>query len=260
MKKKILSISISLIAILLFGTICTCAVGSGFSWYCAHKKGHVKPKADPRFDFIEGYDGYYIDSSKGENDEDKVIYLTFDAGYENGNIEKTLDALKSQNVKGAFFILGNLVKSNPDLVKRMFEEGHLVCNHTYSHKSMVNRSQEEIEAELLKLENECFEATGYQIAKYYRPPEGRFDEDSLRCVSSMGYKTVFWSFAYADWDNNKQMPAEKAKAKIMDNIHNGEVMLLHPTSATNAEIIEDIIVSLKSEGYRFGTLDELCGR
>ena len=142
----------------------------------------------------------------------------------------------------------------------MFDEGHLVCNHTYSHKAMVNRSKDNIESELIRLENLCLERTGRSLSKYYRPPEGKFDETSMQYVSELGYKTVFWSFAYADWDNNAQMSAEKAKKKVLENIHNGEVMLLHPTSSTNAEILADVIKELKAQGYRFGTLDELCSQ
>ena len=261
MRNKITLLSILFVLLSLLVAIPINASNSAqYNWYCVHRKDHLQPSADPQFSFIESLDGYYIDKQRGVDCEDKVIYLTFDAGYENGNIEKTLDILKRQNVSVAFFILGNLIVSNPEIVTRMFEEGHLVCNHTYSHKSMINKTAEEFENELVLLEKTCRDKIGYDIAKYYRPPEGKFDEASLSYAQSMGYKTVFWSFAYADWDNNKQMSAEKAKAKILDNIHNGEVMLLHPTSSTNAEILEEVIITLKSQGYRFGTLDELCER
>ncbi len=261
MRNKITLSSILFVVLsMLFAIPTNAANGAEYNWYCVHRKDHSQPSADPQFEFIENLDGYYIDKRNGDDCEDRVIYLTFDAGYENGNIEKTLDILKKQNVSGAFFILGNLIKSNPNIVTRMFEEGHLVCNHTYSHKSMINKTAEEFKNELVLLENACRDKIGYNIAKYYRPPEGKFDEASLSYAKSMGYKTVFWSFAYADWDNNKQMTPEKAKAKILDNIHNGEVMLLHPTSSTNAQILEEVIITLKSQGYRFGTLDELCER
>lgn len=227
------------------------------NWYCVHRKDHKQPQIGTDISFVEQYGGYYIDRNHGDDCDDKVIYLTFDAGYENGNIEKILDAMKEENVTGAFFILGNLVKTNPDLVTRMFNEGHFVCNHTFSHKTMAGKSRSEIEAELSKLENTCKEITGYDIAKYYRPPEGKFDEGSLACINELGYKTIFWSFGYDDWDNNRQMSPEKAKNKILSNIHNGEIMLLHPTSATNAAIMGDIIRELKAQGFRFGSLDEL---
>ncbi len=217
----------------------------------------MQPASDPSFSFIEKYGGYYIDKKHGDNADEKVIYLTFDVGYENGNVSKTLDILKKEEVIGAFFVLGNVLESHTEIAKRMFDEGHLVCNHTYSHKAMVGISEECFINELKKLENSCIELTGNQLSKYYRPPEGRFDEASLSYAQKMGYKTVFWSFAYADWDNNKQMSSEKAKSKILDNIHNGEIMLLHPTSTTNAEILQEIIQELKRQGYRFGSLEEL---
>ena len=236
------------------------ALDSASNWYCVHRPDHKQPSADPSIAYVEKYNGFYIDKRHGDNCDDKVIYLTFDAGYENGNIGKILDIMKEEDVTGAFFILGNLIEKNSDLVVRMFDEGHLVCNHTYSHKAMVNRSKDNIESELIRLENLCLERTGRSLSKYYRPPEGKFDETSMQYVSELGYKTVFWSFAYADWDNNAQMSAEKAKKKVLENIHNGEVMLLHPTSSTNAEILDDVIKELKAQGYRFGTLDELCSQ
>ncbi|MBE6706989.1 MAG: delta-lactam-biosynthetic de-N-acetylase [Ruminococcaceae bacterium] len=234
------------------------ATDSAQNWYCAHRLDHKQPTVDPSIAYVQDYNGFYIDKKHGDDSSDKVVYLTFDAGYENGNISKILDVMKEENVTGAFFILGNLIEKNSELIIRMFDEGHLVCNHTYSHKPMVNKSKAEIEEELCKLESACIEKTGKSISKYYRPPEGRFDRSSIQYVSELGYKTVFWSFAYVDWDNNDQMSSDSAKKKIMENIHNGEVMLLHPTSSTNAEIFSDVIRELKEQGYRFGTLDELC--
>ena len=150
----------------------------------------------------------------------------------------------------------NLVVKNTELVKRMVNEGHTVCNHTVRHKDLSGKSDEEFLAELHNLEAMYQEHTGYQMAPYYRPPEGTFSRQNLLCAKENGYKTIFWSFAYADWDNNAQMSEEKAKEKILSNIHNGEIMLLHPTSKTNALILKDIIQKLKSQGFRFGTVDE----
>jgi peptidoglycan-N-acetylmuramic acid deacetylase len=228
-----------------------------YSWYCVHRKDHLQPEAAEEFRFCADLDGYYVDTHHGDDNPEKVIYLTFDAGYENGNIEKILDVMAEENVKGAFFILGNLLEKNADLVLRMFKDGHLVCNHTYSHRSMTGISREEFNAELKRLETACINTVGYSLDRFYRPPEGKFDRDSLQYAKDLGYKTVFWSFAYEDWDNNKQLSADKAKKKILDNVHNGEIMLLHPTSATNAEILRDVITELKKEGYRFGSLDDL---
>ena len=257
--KKIILFTVS--ALCLAALLCNQALAVSdevFSWYCMRNKEHMQPGVDANMSFIEKYDGYYVDKKHSDSSEEKVVYLTFDAGYENGNIEKILDVMKEEKVTGAFFILGNLIKKEPELVRRMADEGHIVANHTASHKDMTKiDSIEEFSAELKALDSLYEEATGKQLSRYYRPPEGKFDERSLNFAQSLGYKTVFWSFAYADWDNQKQPSAESAKAKIFDNIHNGAVILLHPTSATNAEIMSDVIKALKADGYRFGTLDEL---
>lgn len=241
------------------GCVLPCFAQDGvYNWYCVHVKGHVQPCVGTELAFIEESDGYYIDHThKTPDEDDKVIYLTFDAGYENGNVEKILDVMKAEHVTGAFFILGNLIKQNTDLVKRMASEGHLVCNHTVHHKDMTKLDDAAFLEELHALEALYEEYTGNQMASYYRPPEGKFSRQNLSCARANGYKTVFWSFAYPDWDNHRQMSAEKAKAVIFENIHNGEVMLLHPTSATNAAILGEVIQRLKADGYRFGSLDEL---
>ncbi len=247
--------SISLLC--MFLCIYTAADGA-LHWYCKRNADHAQPGLDPELSLISDVGGFFVDASHGDDNADKVIYLTFDAGYENGNVAKILDVLQEQQVHGAFFILGNLIKRSPELVTRMADEGHLVCNHTYTHKNITKLTKQELSEELTSLENAYSELTGKQMAKYFRPPEGTFDKASLDHVRESGYKTVFWSFAYADWDNNKQMSAQAAKKKILDNLHNGEIMLLHPTSATNAEILGDVICDLKQMGYRFGTLDEIC--
>lgn len=261
MKKCYISITVSLVMIVSILFSCeTKAFADDFSysWYCVHRTDHLQPTASEELRFCEELEGYYIDRKHGDDNPDKVIYLTFDVGYENGNVERILDVMAAENVTGAFFILGNILKKNPELVKRMFDDGHMVCNHTYCHRPMVGVDKSFFIEELTRLENECKNVTGHSIDKYYRPPEGRFDKESLLYAKELGYKTVFWSFAYEDWDNNKQLSAEKAKKKILENVHNGEVMLLHPTSQTNAEIMGDIIMKLKKEGFRFGNLDELC--
>lgn len=231
-----------------------------YNWYCKKTEDHSQPPLDGLLSFIEkdGLEAYYIDKSNSNfNKNEKVIYLTFDAGYENGNVEKILDILKSENVHGAFFVLDNLVKRNTELVKRMNDEGHLVCNHTATHPDMTTKhAKEEFMQELWALEDSC-EEEGITLSHYYRPPEGRFTEENLKIAADNGYKTVFWSFAYADWDNNAQASPEKAIEKVLNGTHNGEVILLHPTSATNAEILDDLIREWKEMGFRFGTLDEL---
>ena len=229
-----------------------------YSWYCAHVKGHVQPTLGKEFSFLRDCAAYYIDPNHSAPDAaEKVIYLTFDVGYENGNVARVLDTLRDEEVTAAFFILGNVIDKNEELVRRMASEGHTVCNHTLRHKNMSSFDDASFLSELHSLERLYEERIGLKMSSYYRPPEGRFSEENLLCAAKNGYKTVFWSFAYPDWDNEQQMSPDKAKRIILENVHNGEVMLLHPTSQTNAEILSEVIRTLKGEGYRFGTLDEL---
>lgn len=229
------------------------------SWYCPRNKAHRQPIFGGDLSVVEEYGGFYIDRTHGNTSEEKVVYLTFDAGYENGNVEKTLDILKQMQTQGAFFVLQHLLSANGELVKRMVAEGHTVCNHTATHKDLSRAKEGVIREELEALEKSYEELIGAAIPRYFRPPEGKFSTEMLKVVSEMGYKTVFWSFAYADWDNARQMSPQKAMQCVMDNIHNGAVILLHPTSATNVEILPRVIAELKEQGYRFGSLDELCG-
>ena len=187
-----------------------------------------------------------------------MVYLTFDAGYENGNIARILDTLAQKQVSGAFFILGNLIWKNPELVRRIADEGHLVCNHTLMHKDMSAISDfEQFRGELEALETEYSNCTGRELSRFFRPPEGRFCADTLRFAERLGYKTVFWSFAYEDWDNQNQPSEEYAINKILSNTHDGAVILLHPNSKTNADILPELIFKWKEMGYEFCTLDEL---
>lgn len=260
MKIRKLIESFLCITIFLHLIIQPAAAQDGLGWYCVRNKDHKQPRADANMQFIEKYNGYYIDHRHGDECEEKVVYLTFDAGYENGNVEKILDTLGKEQAPGAFFVLENLITRNTDLVCRMIKEGHTVANHTASHKDMTKLGRDEFAAELKRLEDIFQEKTGSVMPKYYRPPEGKFNETSMKLADELGYKTIFWSFAYADWDNNQQMSRERAMTKILDNMHNGAVILLHPTSATNAAILGDVIQALKAQGYRFGTLDELTGQ
>ena len=254
--KKIITISI--VILLLLGAIIPINA-EGLHWYCKRNAEHKQPMLDTNMRFIEEVGGYYVDRAHGDECEEKVIYLTFDVGYENGNVEKIMDIMSAEGVKGAFFILSNVIARDPELIKRMGDEGHLVCNHTSSHKNLVGAGKEKLAKELTQLEDQYRELTGKELSKFFRPPEGTFDRAMLEGACELGYRTVFWSFAYADWDNNKQMSEEAALEKILSNIHNGEIMLLHPTSSTNANIMERLIKELKSQGFRFGTLDELVG-
>ena len=256
--KRVIAI-IAALTILMISALQTSAQGAQ-GWYCVRNDKHLQPIADSNLSYVEKYDGFYIDKAHGDNCDEKVVYLTFDAGYENGNVERILNTLKEKDVKGAFFILGNLITKNTELVIRMSDEGHTVANHTVNHPDMTTKkSKEAFAEELFALEALYKEYTGRTMSKFFRPPEGRFSEATMKYAQELGYYTIFWSFAYADWDNNKQMSAAAAKKKIMDNIHNGAVILLHPTSKTNADILGDVIDELKADGYRFGTLDELVG-
>ena len=235
-----------------------CAAG-GMGWYFHHSKNGIQAEIPSELAYIEQYDGYWIDHAHTSmNEEDKVLYLTFDVGYENGNVAAILDILKEENVPGAFFILEGLVHKSPELVQRMASEGHLVCNHTATHRDMTKVDNlEEFRAELVRMEEVYRNLTGEDIAPYYRPPEGKVNMENMAFAKECGYKTVFWSFAYADWDNGRQMDPSAAKEKILSETHNGEVLLLHPTSSTNAAILQDLIREWKTMGFRFGTMEEL---
>lgn len=233
-------------------------VGTALRWYVKRNTEHETPELPPEFSCLAEYDGFYADLRR--EPDDRVLYLTFDAGYENGNVVKSLDTLKEKNVPGAFFILSHFLAANPELVDRMLNEGHLVCNHTARHHDMAKASREEMKRELTDLETLFKEKTGREIAKYYRPPEGSFTWENLAVAKELGYATVFWSFAYADWANDRQPKPETAIRKIRNNLHPGAVLLLHPTSETNAVILPYLIEECRNAGYRFGTLDELTGR
>ncbi len=196
-------------------------------------------------------------SVKGIGKEEKVLYLTFDAGYENGNVEKTVQILKENDVKGAFFVLKHFVQANPDLCRTIKENGNMICNHTSSHACLPNLSKEQIKNEILGLESYVRETMGIEMDRYFRPPEGAYSESSLAAVEEIGYKTVFWSLAWADWDNNNQKSPEYAMEKLLTRVHDGAVILLHPTSETNCKILPEFIRTMKQKGYRFATLEEL---
>ena len=189
---------------------------------------------------------------------EKVLYLTFDAGYENGCTARILDVLKAHDVPAAFFLVGNYMEKNADLVRRMVEEGHIVGNHTMHHHDMSKLSDKAAFAKELTDLEVCFkEITGKELPKYYRPPQGTYSEENLRMAQELGYKTVFWSLAYVDWLNNDQPTREQAFGKLLPRTHNGAVVLLHSTSATNAEILDELLSKWKEIGYRFASLEEL---
>ena len=213
-------------------------------------------------DFIESNEGADFDFDNGLvcrwlNGTAKISTRITGYYYENGNIERILDVLLEENVPGAFFVLNNLIIKNTELVKRMHREGHLVCNHTSNHKDQTQLSKKEILEGISNLEDKYFVNTGYTMCKFFRFPEGKFDEKSLQAVSEYGYSTFFWSLAYADWDNSMQISEQEALKKLCNNVHCGAIILLHPTAKTNANIIKEFIQRMKSDGYEFLSLYDL---
>ena len=204
---------------------------------------------------LKQYDAAYLGDT-----QKNVIYLTFDAGYENGCTAKILDTLKKHDVKAAFFLVGHYIDKNADLVRRMVAEGHTVGNHTMHHPDMSKiEDTAAFSKELTDLEELYREVTGEELAKYYRPPQGIYSEANLKLAQELGYRTVFWSLAYADWDNAKQPSKEQAFSKLLPRIHPGAVVLLHSTSQTNAEILDELLTKWEELGYTFGTLEDLFG-
>lgn len=249
--KRILAFSLSLI--LLCSILCCQARAEGESWYFK-KKGNEPPSCGVSEQFLKDTNSVWIDPSLKDK---KVIYLTFDVGYVNDNVIAILDILKDEGVKAAFFVLGHPILKNTETVIRMKEDGHLVCNHTRSHKDISAMTDTEIERELYTLEKIYEEKTGYVLDKFFRPPEGKYTKDALQKIKSLGYRTVFWSYAYADWDERSTHNETKVLKKLTENAHPGEILLLHPTSTINKNIIRQLIRSLKDMGYHFGTLDQI---
>lgn len=223
------------------------------SWGLHFSRQGQPPQAPLSAEGLRKYDAAFLGDT-----EEKTIYLTFDCGYENGCTAGMLDVLKAQEVPAAFFVVGHYLKSAPELVCRMAEEGHIVGNHTWSHPDMSKISSEDsFLAELSQVEEEYKALTGEEMEKYYRPPQGLYSEENLAMAKRLGYRTALWSLAYVDWDQNKQMEEDKAMEILMSRVHNGAVILLHNTSETNGKILERFITACKEEGYRFGSLEEL---
>ncbi len=218
-------------------------------WYFMKGKDHAQPTfgkdlSDP----ADKYDAIYLKSA-----DEKLVYLTFDEGYENGYTGQILDILKEKNVKATFFITGPYLEKEKELVKRMVDEGHEVGNHTVHHPSMPSLSDEKVEEEVLELDRKFYEEYG-KTMKYLRPPMGEFSERTLSITKSLGYTNVFWSFAYRDWETDKQKGKEYAYNTVVNALHPGEVMLLHAVSKDNADALGDIIDTAREMGYEFGEL------
>lgn len=223
------------------------------NWGLSFQEEGQAPVANASIADLALYDAYYA-----KDTQEKVLYLTFDCGYENGNTTAILDALKKHNVPAAFFIVGNFLTTSPDLVKRMTAEGHIVGNHTYHHPDMSQISSADAFAkELEDLETLYQETTGETMAKYYRPPQGKYSEENLKMAQELGYQTFFWSLAYVDWYQDDQPTHEEAFDKLLNRIHPGAIVLLHSTSSTNAEILDELLTKWEEMGYTFESLDQL---
>ena len=223
------------------------------SWGLSFREEGEPPIGNADAASLRRYDAVYLGDTN-----DKVLYLTFDAGYENGCTAQILDTLKAHNAKAAFFVVGNYLETAPELVQRMADEGHLVGNHTWHHYDMSRIADEAtFTDELTRVAEKYRELTGQAMKKYYRPPQGVYSEDNLRMAQALGYRTVFWSLAYVDWLQDDQPTAEEAFSKLLPRTHPGAIVLLHSTSATNAAILDDLLTRWEEAGYRFGSLEEI---
>lgn len=221
--------------------------GLGFS-----KEKNQPPSGRQSSEELKKQDAYYIGDTKK-----KDIYLTFDAGFENGNTEPILEALKKHKVKATFFIVGNYIETQPELVKRMVEEGHTVGNHSYHHYDLTTKDKDVFTKELKDLEALYEEKVGGKMSCFYRPPQGKYNQANLEWARELGYKTVFWSLAYVDWNKDSQPTKEEAFDKLLNRIHPGAIVLLHSTSQTNGEILDELLTKWEEMGYQVKPLSEL---
>jgi len=230
------------------------SASSAIHWGLGYEKPGDIPKGNAPADYLATFNAYYYGTSQtGE----KTLFLTFDAGYENGYTEKILDTLKEHSIPASFFLVGTYLRKNPDLIKRMIDEGHIIGNHTMSHANMSTKDAKDFSAELKRFEEEYKSIIGTEMKKYYRPPEGIFSEGNLAIAKDIGYKTILWSASYADWNNKKQPSKEHAFQKLLPRLHPGAILLLHSTSATSTDILPQFIAECHKMGYKFKSLDDL---
>lgn len=223
------------------------------NWGLSFQEEGKTPVGNATFEELAKYDAFYA-----EQTEEKHIYLTFDVGYENGNTVSILDTLKKHNVSATFFVVGTYIESDPELVKRMAEEGHIVGNHTWHHPDMSQiAAMDAFKKELEDVENAYLEVTGEEMTKFYRPPQGKYSEANLKMAQELEYKTFFWSLAYVDWYDDNQPSREEAFEKLLGRIHPGAIVLLHSTSDTNALILDELIQKWEEMGYTIRSLTEL---
>ena len=254
MKKRFMLVAVSLVlsvAAMISVQFATPALPTA-AWGLSFEGEHQPPRGPATAQELKTYDAAYVgDQSR------RVLYLTFDAGYENGCTAQILDVLQKHHVKATFFLVGDYIKRNQDLVRRMVDEGHVVGNHTMHHRDMSLEEKDAFARELTDLEALFLEVTGKELPKYYRPPQGIYSQKNLRLAQSLGYKTVFWSLAYVDWLNDAQPTAQAAFDKLLPRTHNGAVVLLHSTSKTNAAILDTLLTRWSDQGYVFETVDGL---
>ncbi len=237
------------------GVMATSAIAqSPENWGLGFGQEGSQPSGNVSAAELAKYNAYYVGGT-----QDKVIYLTFDAGYENGNTEPILDALKKHNAPATFFVVGHYLESAPELVKRMVEEGHTVGNHTYHHPDMSSISDKEAFAKEMNDVAALYkEITGQEMTAYYRPPQGKYSTENLQMAKELGYTTFFWSLAYVDWYQDKQPTHEEAFDKLLSRIHPGAIVLLHSTSQTNGEIMDELLTKWEEMGYTFKPLSDLA--
>ena len=225
------------------------------SWGLSFQREGARPEGNADINELKQYNAYYA-----EDTDEKVLYLTFDAGYENGNTPAILDALKKHGAPAAFFVVGNFIEDEPELVKRMVEEGHIVGNHTMTHPDMSAIStQESFQEELAGVEKLYEDLTGEPMTRFYRPPRGVYSISNLAMADNLGYATFFWSLAYVDWNQEQQPSREEAFSKLLPRVHPGAIVLLHNTSSTNAEILDELLTKWEEMGYSFAPLTQLTG-
>ncbi|MCD7868351.1 MAG: polysaccharide deacetylase family protein [Clostridiales bacterium] len=223
------------------------------SWGLSFQEEGRRPVGNATVEELAVYNAYYA-----RDTDEKIIYLTFDCGYENGNMPAILEALKKRSVSATFFVVGNFISDNPELLLQMTEAGHTIGNHTLTHPDMSQISTlESFQAQLEGVEELYQELTGSPMEKFYRPPQGIYSTENLSMAKELGYHTFFWSLAYVDWYQENQPTREEAMEKLLGRIHPGAIVLLHSTSSTNAEILDDLLTSWEEMGYTFGTLEQL---
>ena len=221
-------------------------------WWLKRNENHQTPEVSDYID-LSKYDAYYVNPKCKK----KKIFLTFDCGYENGFTPKILDVLKKQKIVAAFFVTKPFIREGRELVRRMKKEGHIVGNQTVHHKSMPTLSDRDNKQEIIDCAEYCKEATGYEMDHFIRPPMGEYNEKTLKLTKSMGYKTIFWSMAYVDFDVNKQPGKQYVVEHFKKYTHNGAIPLMHNVSQSNAEALDEVITNLKKEGYQFESLKNL---